>query len=126
MRFSPFVFATLLVVSACHVPTNPCVGVAPPTLTLPRLIVNVGASLVPTVTGDADHLTFAVEGGGTLSPTEYVARSTPGTDRLRVLRSCAGSDWPARTELRVLAKRLAHHIARHAAVPRGVSAGSRS
>ncbi len=36
-------------------------------------------------------------------------------DRMRVLRAYAGSEWPARAELRALARRLARHVARHAA-----------
>ena len=35
------------------------------------------------------------------------------TDRLRVLRAYAGSDWPEHDELRELARRLARHVARH-------------
>ena len=35
------------------------------------------------------------------------------SDRLRVLRSYAGADWPAREEVRGIARRLARHIARH-------------
>jgi hypothetical protein len=39
-------------------------------------------------------------------------------DRMRVLKACAGRDWPKREELREIAGRLARHVARHEAVRR--------
>jgi hypothetical protein len=39
-------------------------------------------------------------------------------DRMRVLKACAGRDWPRGEELRAVARRLARHVARHQAVRR--------
>jgi len=39
-------------------------------------------------------------------------------DRMRVLKACAGKDWPRGDELRALARRLARHVARHEAARR--------
>ncbi len=44
--------------------------------------------------------------------------SVTRTDRLRVLRAYAGTDWPARAELRELASRLRAHITRHGVLRR--------
>ncbi len=47
---------------------------------------------------------------------KQAARGAPVTrgDRWRVLRSYAGDAWPERSDLRVLARRLERHVARHA------------
>ncbi len=39
-------------------------------------------------------------------------------DRMRVLKACAGADWPRGDELRKVARRLARHVARHEAARR--------
>lgn len=90
MRHTYAVLALVLAACGRSAQPDPCVGVAAPTLALPRTIANVGESLVPTITGDLETLTFSVTGGGTLSPTAYVARGTPGTDTLRVEDTCGG------------------------------------